>query len=42
VLTSSAVDRGFIGGVIVSIFRLECSRSWAHRWCKLARSPQVQ
>ena len=32
-LTSSVVDRGFIGGVMVSVLDLECGRSWVHRWC---------
>ena len=33
VLASSVVDRGFIGGVMGSVLRLECGRSWVHRWC---------
>ena len=33
VLTSSAVDHGFISGVMVRCAHLECSRSWVHRWC---------
>ena len=33
VLASSVVDRGFIGGVMVRRARLECGRSWVHRWC---------
>ena len=32
VLVLSVLDRGFIGGVMVSA-RLECGRSWFHRWC---------
>jgi len=31
VLASSAVDHGFIGGVMDGV--LECGRSWIHRWC---------
>ena len=37
VIASSVVGRGFIGGVMVRSWvqrdRLECSRSWVHRWC---------
>ena len=31
VLASSAVDRGFISGVMDGV--LECGRSWIHWWC---------
>jgi hypothetical protein len=32
VLTTSGVDRGFIGGVMDSVLTT-CGRSWVHRWC---------
>ena len=31
-LALSVVDRGFVGGVMVSMLTLS-GRSWVHRWC---------
>jgi hypothetical protein len=33
VLASSAVDRVFICGFNGECVRLQCGRSWVHRWC---------
>jgi hypothetical protein len=32
-LASSAVDCGFIAGVMVRRGCLQCGRLWVHRWC---------